>query len=259
LSAVERVLRDNKSSGRGSLVGYYPVGYPNLDASVEAAIAMAKAGVDVLELGVPYSDPVMDGEMIQRATETARENGFRLTDTFSAIRQIRSEIETPILVMTYWNPVLRFGVSDFASNVKSAGGDGLITPDLIPDEGSDWLAASDDSALDRVFLVAPSSSDERVENNSNLSRGFVYAVSTMGITGERSELDAKARTLVGRVRERSKVPTCVGIGVSTSDQIREINSYADGAIVGTAFIRAYEAGGLSALSDKVTELAGGLG
>ena len=259
MSSVEQVLRSNKSAGRGSLVGYFPVGYPNLDDSVAAAVAMANSGVDILELGIPYSDPVMDGEMIQRATEAARENGFRLSDTFTAIEQIRAATDVPILVMTYWNPVLRFGVDDFARKVRAAGGDGLITPDLIPDEGAEWSSASEDCNLDRVFLVAPSSSDERIVNNSNLSRGFVYAVSTMGITGERSELDSKARALVSRVRSQSTVPTCVGIGVSTPDQVREINTYADGAIVGTAFIRAYETGGIAGLTDKVSELAGGLG
>lgn len=259
MSRVEQALRANRANGRGSLVGYFPIGYPNLDESVAAAVAMAESGVDVLELGVPYSDPVMDGEMIQRATEAAREQGFRLTDTFTAIERIREQTDVPILVMTYWNPVLRFGIEKFAGGVRDAGGDGLITPDLIPDEAAGWISTSQDLDLDRVFLVAPSSSDERVANNSNLSRGFLYAVSTMGITGERQELDAKARQLVSRVRDKSDIPTCVGIGVSTAEQIREINSYADGAIVGTAFIRAYEAGGLSGLRQKVGELAGGLG
>ncbi len=259
MSSVEEVLLQNRKSGRGSLVGYFPVGYPTLDDSVAAAVAMAESGVDVLELGVPYSDPVMDGEMIQRATETARENGFRLADTFKAIDRIRQETDVPILVMTYWNPVLRFGVEKFATGVRDSGGNGLITPDLIPDEGAEWIRASSELDLDRVFLVAPSSSDERISHNSEVSRGFVYAVSTMGITGERQDLDSKARALVGRVRERSSTPTCVGIGVSTAEQVREINTYADGAIVGTAFIRAYETGGLDALRKKVSELAGGLG
>lgn len=259
MSAVEQVLRANRESGRGSLIGYFPIGYPNLPDSVAAAVAMAESGVDVLELGVPYSDPVMDGEMIQRATETARDNGFRLTDTFRAIEQIREATDVPILVMTYWNPVLRFGIDEFAAGVRDAGGDGLITPDLIPDEGADWIHTSSQLDLDRVFLVAPSSSDARIANNSSLSRGFLYAVSTMGITGERSELDAKARSLVERVRQQSSIPTCVGIGISTAEQVREINSYADGAIVGTAFIRAYENAGLEGLRQKVSELAGGLG
>ncbi|MEN9872162.1 MAG: hypothetical protein RL450_97 [Actinomycetota bacterium] len=259
MSKVEQILRDNKETGRGTLVGYFPAGFPTVEESAKALIEMAKNGCDILEVGVPYSDPVMDGLVIQQATEKAIENGFKLNQVFDVIKAVREEIDTPILVMSYWNPVLRYGVDRFAQDLKSSGAQGMITPDLIPDEGGSWIEAAENEGLDRVFLVAPSSSDSRVKANSDLSSGFVYSVSTMGITGERSQLDQLARELTGRVKQSSDTPTCVGVGISTADQVREVNSYADGAIVGTAFVKAYQTGGLDALSAKTRELALGLG
>ncbi len=259
MSQVAEVLLKNRENGRGTLVGYFPAGFPTVEDSAQALISMAKNGCDILEVGVPYSDPVMDGLVIQQATETALQNGFKLGQVFDVIRRVREEIDTPILVMSYWNPVLRFGVEEFAENLKSSGAQGMITPDLIPDEGADWISASTQESLDRVFLVAPSSSDARVKTNADLSSGFVYSVSTMGITGERTELDKLARNLTARVKAASSTPTCVGVGISNADQVREVNSYADGAIVGTAFVKAYQSGGLDALTAKTRELALGLG
>lgn len=259
MSKVAEVLRKNRESGRGTLVGYFPAGYPSVEDSAAALVAMAKNGCDVLEVGVPYSDPVMDGLVIQQATETALQNGFKLGQVFDVIQRVRAEVETPILVMSYWNPVLRYGVEKFAADLKASGAQGMITPDLIPDEGASWIQQAEQAELDRVFLVAPSSSDERVKKNADLSSGFVYSVSTMGITGERAQLDKLARELTARVKRTSSTPTCVGVGISTAEQVREVNSYADGAIVGTAFVKAYQTGGLSALESKTRELALGLG
>ena len=257
MSRTEDTLRANKQSG-GSLIGYFPLGYPTLDDSIEAAVAMCESGVDVLELGIPYSDPVMDGIVIQKATEEALENGFRLSNAFEAIRKITSRVKAPVLVMTYWNPVLAYGVERFASDLAESGAAGAITPDLIPDEATKWISATDAQNLDRVFLATPSSSDSRVGNASESSRGFVYAVSTMGITGAREDLDAKAKEVVSRVRSNApKSLTAVGIGISTEDQVRQVNSYADGAIVGSAFIAAYASKGLVGLTAKVRELAKG--
>jgi tryptophan synthase alpha chain len=258
MSKTASVLKANQVAGKGSLIGYFPAGYPTLDGSVEAAIAMCKSGIDVLELGVPYSDPVMDGLVIQKATEQALENGFKLRQVFEAVAAITSEVDTPVLVMTYWNPVLSYGIENFARDLAAAGGAGLITPDLIPDEAGEWLAISDKYNLDRVFLAAPTSTPERVRNASELSRGFVYAVSTMGITGTRDTVDDLAKSVVASVRKESDSQnTAVGIGISSSNQVADVNSYADGAIVGSAFIKAYSQGGLQALTDKVIELAKG--
>lgn len=256
--SVQQVLSENTARGRGSLVGYFPAGYPTVQDSVEALVAMCENGIDVLEIGVPYSDPVMDGLVIQQATEKALANGFKLPQLFDVVAQVRARVDTPLLVMSYWNPVLRYGVQKFAEDLKAAGADGMITPDLIPDEAAEWVETSEDLGLDRVFLVAPSSSDERVSANSAASRGFIYSVSTMGITGERSQVDNLARNVVSRVKSVTDTPTCVGLGVSTAEQVRDIVSYADGAIVGTSFIKAYEYGGIQALSSKVAELAEGL-
>ena len=257
MSRTEDTLLANKQSG-GSLIGYFPLGYPNLDDSIEAAVAMCESGVDVLELGIPYSDPVMDGLVIQKATEEALENGFRLSQAFEAIQKITSRVRAPVLVMTYWNPVLAYGVERFASDLAESGAAGAITPDLIPDEAAKWITATDAHNLDRVFLATPSSSDSRVGNASESSRGFVYAVSTMGITGAREDLDAKAKEVVSRVRSNApKSLTAVGIGISTEDQVRQVNSYADGAIVGSAFIAAYASEGINGLTAKVKELAKG--
>ena len=241
--------------GKGKLIGYFPVGYPTLETSIEAAIAMCQNGVDVLELGVPYSDPVMDGLVIQEATGEALTNGFKLSQTFEALRKITEVVDTPVLVMTYWNPVLQYGVERFAKDLKDAGGAGLITPDLIPDEATQWLAISDELDLDRVFLATPSSSPERMQRACELSRGFAYAVSTMGITGERTEVDKLAREVVSKIRStQTEQNAAVGIGISTAAQVIEVNEYADAAIVGSAFVKAYQNGGVDELVAKVIEL-----
>jgi tryptophan synthase alpha chain len=259
VSITNEVLERNRSSGRGTLVGYYPAGYPSKQDSIDSLVAMAENGCDILEIGVPYSDPVMDGLVIQQATEVAISNGFKLRDLFEIIKGVREKVDTPLLVMSYWNPVLSYGVERFSEDLVASGAQGMITPDLIPDEAKDWIKLSEQHGLDRVFLVAPSSSDVRVENNSKSSKGFVYSVSTMGITGERAELDRLARSVVSRVKSLGSTPTCVGVGISTADQVREVNSYADGAIVGTAFVKAYQQGGLQGLVAKTKELASGLG
>lgn len=256
---VEEVLRHKRAKGEGSLIGYFPAGYPTVEDSVTALVAMAQEGCDVLEVGVPYSDPVMDGEIIQKATEVALSNGFKLSMLFDVIQRVREQTTVPMLVMSYWNPVLRFGLERFAEQLSASGAQGMITPDLIPDEASSWLAVSEREGLERVFLVAPSSSPARTKQNAEASRGFVYAVSTMGITGERAELDRLARSVTEGIRQVSDIPVCVGVGVSTGEQVAEVNGYADGAIVGTAIIRAYEEGGLDGLRVKVRELASGLG
>lgn len=257
MSTVEEVIRARKAAGSGALIGYLPVGFPDLAASIEAAVAIAENGVDIIELGLPYSDPVMDGAAIQAATQTALKAGFRLSDGFEAIRAIRARVDVPILIMTYWNPVTQYGVQRFADELKAAGGAGLITPDLIPDEASEWLEASDRAGLERVFLAAPSSSAERLRVASELSRGFVYTVSTMGITGARSEMDGAARTLTARLREAGDSYACVGLGISTADQVRDVLSYADGAIVGSALVAALGSGGVPAVAAKAAELAAG--
>ncbi len=257
MSHVADTIRTRNAEAAGALIGYLPVGFPDLDTSVDAAVALLENGVDVLELGLPYSDPVMDGAMIQRATQTALSNGFRLRDGFEAVERIRSRVDAPVLVMTYWNPVVQYGVDRFAADLRNAGGAGLITPDLIPDEAADWMAASSANELDRVFLAAPSSSDARMRQAVEASRGFVYAVSTMGITGARADVDAAARGVVSRLREAGAENACVGLGISTPDQVADVLSYADGAIVGSRLVAALEEGGVTAVAEVAAALATG--
>ncbi|KQX06819.1 MULTISPECIES: tryptophan synthase subunit alpha [unclassified Leifsonia] len=256
-STVATAIRTRVDAGSGALIGYLPVGFPSLGASVDAAVALVENGVDVLELGLPYSDPVMDGPVIQAATQRALADGFRLRDGFTAVTAITEQVSAPVLIMTYWNPVVQYGVDRFADDLAAAGGAGLITPDLIPDEAGPWLTASERAGLDRVFLAAPSSTDARLRQAVEASRGFVYAVSTMGITGARSDVDAAARTLVGRLRDAGATSTCVGIGISTAAQVREVLEYADGAIVGSALVKALAEGGIDAVGALAAELSSG--
>ncbi len=258
MSKTESLLNTLDQKGESALIGYFPAGYPTVEASVEACVAMCESGIDILELGIPYSDPVMDGLVIQVATEEALTNGFKLSMFFDLLKEITSKVSTPVLVMSYWNPIMQYGVERFARDLKAAGGAGLITPDLIPDEAADWLNISDELELDRVFMATPSSSQARLDQVARLSRGFIYAVSTMGITGAREDLDAKARGVVSGVKSTAtKVPVCVGIGISTAEQVSEVNTYADGAIVGSVFIKAYRDGGVEELKRAVKQLKGG--
>lgn len=257
MSVVAAAIDARTSAGSGALIGYLPVGFPDLATSIEAAVAIAENGVDVVELGLPYSDPVMDGPVIQRATQRALAGGFRLAHAFEAVSAITARVATPVVLMTYWNPVLQYGVDRFADDLVAAGGAGLITPDLIPDDAEAWVAASERTGLDRIFLAAPSSTDERLRMIARQSRGFVYAVSTMGITGARAEVDSAARSLVGRLRAAGAERACVGLGISSAEQVREVLGYADGAIVGSALVTALEHGGVDELARTASALAGG--
>ena len=257
MSAVGDAIAATKRERSGALVGYLPVGFPDLATSIEAAVALVESGVDVLELGLPYSDPVMDGTVIQKATQAALANGFTLAHGLEAVAAISARVDAPVLVMTYWNPVMQYGIERFADDLVAAGGAGLITPDLVADEASLWLAASDRTDLDRVFLAAPSSTDARLRQAVEKSRGFVYAVSTMGITGARGDVDSAARGLVARLRDAGATSTAVGLGISTADQVREVLEYADGAIVGSALVTALSEGGVPAVARTAAALAAG--
>jgi len=246
-----------RAQGRAALVGYLPVGFPDLETSVAAVAAMVEAGVDVVELGMPYSDPLMDGPVIQHAVEAALTGGIRTRDVLGAVPEIAAT-GAPVLLMIYWNLVDRYGVERFAADLAAAGGAGLITPDLIPDEAAQWIVASDAHDLDRVFLVAPSSTPARLRSTAAACRGWVYATSTMGVTGERARIGEHAEQLVARTREAGAERVCVGIGVSTGAQAAQVAAYADGVIVGTAFVRALGTGGVGAVRDLAAELADGV-
>lgn len=245
-----------RQDDRAALIGYLPTGYPDVPTSKAAMTALVESGCDLVEVGVPYSDPGMDGPTIAAATEAALHAGVRVRDTLTAVEAI-SAAGGSAVVMTYWNPVLRYGVDAFARDLTSAGGHGLITPDLIPDEADAWLAASEQHGLDRIFLVAPSSTPQRLAATVEASRGFVYAASTMGVTGARDAVSHAAPALVRRVKEVSDIPVGVGLGVRSGQQAAEIGSYADGVIVGSALVSAL-ADGLPALRALTEELAAGV-
>jgi tryptophan synthase alpha chain len=259
VTRLSDVLARTREEERAALVGYLPVGYPDVPGSIEAMTAVVEAGADVIEVGVPYSDPLMDGPVIQHAAETALAGGVRLRDLFTAVRAV-ADAGAAVVVMTYWNPVLRYDVERFAADLAAAGGSGLITPDLIPDEASEWLEAAKRHHLDPIFLVAPSSTDERLALTTAATSGFVYAASTMGVTGARASVGDAAHVLVERTRKVTDLPVCVGLGVSDREQAAQVAGFADGVIVGSALVRqladaAAPADGLAGLQAVVRELA----
>jgi tryptophan synthase alpha chain len=250
--SVSDVFAKAKADERGALIGYLPAGFPTVDGSVELLTALVEGGCDLLEVGVPYSDPVIDGPTVQRATETALRSGFRLRDLFTVVERV-SAAGCPAVVMTYFNPVLRYGVDAFARDLANAGGLGLITPDLIPDEADEWMAASETYGLTRTFLVAPSSSEERIAATTAATSGFLYAASTMGVTGARDTVASAAPELVARARAHTELPIGVGLGVRSRAQAAEVASFADAVIVGSAFVTAAEQS-----TDALRALAGEL-
>ncbi|MFX0538748.1 tryptophan synthase subunit alpha [Ornithinimicrobium sp. Y1847] len=258
MNALDELFTRTRSEGRAALVAYLPAGYPDLETSVQAVRAVAEAGADVVEVGVPYTDPLMDGPVIEQAASEALKAGFRLAQVFDVVASVREAGAVPV-VMSYYNPILRHGIDQFAAELADAGGAGLITPDLIPDEAQVWRSAADAHGLAPIFLVAPSSGDERLRMTAEACRGFVYVASTMGVTGTRAQVGQGAPDLVKRTRAVTELPLCVGLGVSTGAQAAEVASFADGVIVGSALVRALGADrSLAELTRLTEELAEGV-
>lgn len=261
MSALDEVFARCRAEGRAALIGYLPVGYPSVEGSLDAVRTLAEAGADIVEVGMPYSDPVMDGPVIQRAATEALAQGVHVDDVFRATAAVRDAGAVPV-VMSYWNLVLRRGVDRYASDLAASGGAGMITPDLVPEEAGEWREASERHGLDRIFLVAPSSTPERISVVTDACSGFVYTASTMGVTGTRGSVGSAASELVARVRPTTDLPLCVGLGVSNRAQAAEVASFADGVIVGSALVstlldRSPEEG-LAALRALTEELAEGV-
>jgi tryptophan synthase alpha chain len=258
------VLGAARAERRAALIGYVPVGYPSVGGSIAAMRAMVENGADVVEVGYPYSDPAMEGPVIQEAMEVAVRRGVGMRDVLAAVAAVAQAGAVPV-VMSYWNLIDHYGVERFATDLAAAGGAGAITPDLIPDEAGEWLRAAEAADLDRVFLVAPSSTDARLRSTLGACRGFVYAASTMGVTGMRAAVSDAAETLVARIRATAPdLAVCVGLGVSDADQAAEVAGFADGVIVGSAFTRAQldagddERAGAAAVGRLAAELAEGV-
>jgi tryptophan synthase alpha chain len=253
------VLARTEAEGRAALIGYWPAGYPTVDDAVRAMTTMVEGGCDVIEVGLPYSDPVLDGPVIQTADDIALRGGVRIRDVIRTVGEVHTRTGAPVLCMTYWNPVDRYGVERFAADLAAAGGAGCILPDLPVQESEGWRKAAEQHGLATVFVVAPSSGDERLAKITAAGSGFVYAASIMGVTGTRESVGQEARELVARTRATTALPVCVGLGVSHARQAAEVAEYADGVIVGTAFVkRLMEAEDLESGLTAVRALAGEL-
>ncbi len=262
MNQIAELFERTRSENRAALVGYLPAGFPSKAASIAAVEAMVEAGVDLVEIGLPYSDPVMDGPVIQAAADRALTAGTRPADVLDVVRACAAT-GAPTVVMTYWNPVERYGVERFAADLAAAGGSGLITPDLTPDEAGEWIAASDKHGLDRIFLVAPSSTDARLAMTAEASSGFIYAAAVMGVTGAREQTSTLGPELVSRMRKVTDKPVGVGIGVSNGAQAHDVAQFADAVIVGSALVRCLldapdEAAGLDAIRTLARDLRAGV-
>lgn len=256
MGRLDSLFAETRAQERAALIGYLPAGYPTMEGSHEIFAAMLDSGCDLVEVGMPFSDPVLDGPTIQAAASQALRGGFRLRDLFTTVESIAARGGRAV-VMTYWNPVYRYGVDAFARDLAAAGGLGIITPDLVPDEADEWLAASEEHALDRIFLVAPSSTEERLASTTAVGSGFVYATSVMGVTGARDTVGSRAPELVRRTRAHTDLPIAVGLGVRSGEQAAEVASFADAVIVGSAFVT-QAAAGVEPVRQLARELSAGV-
>lgn len=225
-----------KSENRAAFIAYLPAGFPTVEKSRAAIEVLVKNGVDIVEIGFPYSDPIMDGPIIQEAADIALANGTGANEVLE-ILGFTTNLKVPAVVMTYWNPIEQYGISKFADAIKSANGSGVITPDLSLEEANPWIRESNRAGINNIFVAAPSSTPERLSQVASACSGFVYAASLMGVTGTRTSVSSSAKDLVSRIRESVQTPVCVGLGVSTPEQAKEVASYADGVIVGSALIK----------------------
>ncbi|MEI9908113.1 MAG: tryptophan synthase subunit alpha [Actinomycetota bacterium] len=251
-----------RSENRAALIGYLPAGFPTLERCKSAIEVLSQAGVDAVEIGFPYSDPVMDGPVIQAAAEMSLKSGTGAKEVFQTVKYA-SGLGLPTAVMTYWNPIERFGVDEFAQELSRNGGSGVITPDLTFEESQGWMKATKSADVNSIFVVAPSTGDERLSKVVQHCSGFVYAASLMGVTGTRVAVSSGAQDLVSRIRRVTDLPVAVGLGVSTQEQAREVATFADGVIVGSAFIKVLldesdERVGLERLGELASKLVAGV-
>lgn len=262
MTQLDSVMAKVRAENRAALIAYIPAGFPTQPGCAKAIQALAAAGVDAIEIGFPYSDPVMDGPVIQEAADISLKAGTNAADVFAALK-IAADTGVAAVVMTYWNPIEKYGVENFAQAIADHGGSGVITPDLTIEESERWLAATSKSAINPIYVVAPSTKDERLAQVTSKTGGFVYAASLMGVTGTRNSVSTGAADLVARIRTVTDLPISVGLGVSTREQAKSLAAYADGVIVGSAFIKLLleaksEQAGLDAISHLATELALGV-
>jgi tryptophan synthase alpha chain len=239
-SRIVRKFRELSEAGELGLVAYVTAGDPSLDATEKIVLAAAKAGADVIELGVPFSDPVADGPTIQRASERALRQGTTLAGVLDLVRRIREHSDVPLVLFSYFNPILQMGLEKFASGAEAAGTDGVLATDLTLEEAAEYRAIMHAHALDTIFLVAPTSTDSRLEQIANASSGFLYVISRAGVTGAREALPAELPGLVRRVRKFTSLPIAVGFGISLPTHVTVLGGIADAAVVGSALVAEIE-------------------
>jgi tryptophan synthase alpha chain len=262
MTQLDQVMAKVRQENRAALIAYIPAGFPSQAGCAKAIQVLADAGVDAIEIGFPYSDPVMDGPVIQEAADISLKGGTKAADVFAALK-VASDTGVASVVMTYWNPIAKYGVEKFAQSIADNGGSGVITPDLTIEESDAWIEATKKTGINPIYVVAPSTSNERLKNVTAKTAGFVYAASMMGVTGTKDAVSSTASELVSRVRTVTELPISVGLGVSTREQAKSLAAYADGVIVGSAFIKLLldaqsEQEGLDAVSHLAKELALGV-
>ena len=240
MSRIRKTFASLKRARRGGFIPFITAGDPDLTTTELLLIELAAAGADVIELGVPFSDPVADGETIQRASERALRKGITLRDALTCVARARQRIDVPIVLFSYFNPLLKFGEEPLAEEAKQAGVDAILVTDLIPEEAQTWTETLVQCNLEPIFLVAPTTSDNRLKQIAQQARGFIYAVSRAGVTGAREEMSRDAEALVKRVRAVSDLPVAVGFGISTAAQVRQVWRFADAAVIGSAIVREIE-------------------
>ena len=261
-TALDQLFVKVRAENRAALIAYIPAGFPTQSSCLKIIDALAAAGVDAIEIGFPYSDPVMDGPTIQAAATQALENGTGVTEVFAALKHATDQ-GVAAVVMTYWNPIEKYGVAEFAQAISDNGGSGVITPDLTIEESTEWRSAVAQSEINPIYVVAPSTKDGRLEKVTEQCGGFIYAASLMGVTGARTGISAGAGELVARLRKVTNKPISVGLGVSNRVDAKEVAAFADGVIVGSAFIKAIqeaadEASAIAAVTKLASELALGV-
>ncbi|MFF5213549.1 tryptophan synthase subunit alpha [Streptosporangium sp. NPDC000396] len=263
IQLLNDTLAQARAEDRAALIAYLPAGFPTVDGGIAAVKTVLESGADIVEVGLPHSDPVLDGPVIQTADDIALRGGLKIADVIRTVHQAHAATGKPVLVMSYWNPIARYGIERFTAELADAGGAGCILPDLPVQESAVWREHADKQGLATIFVVAPSTKDERLKQITAAGSGFVYAASLMGVTGARDTVGAAAGDLVRRTRAVTGLPVCVGIGVSAPEQAAEIAGFADGVIVGSAFVKALleapdQAAGLAAIHALTAELAQGV-
>lgn len=258
MGRIEAAFSELKRQGRKGFIPFITAGDPDLQTTEELLIELSRAGATVIELGVPFSDPMADGPVIQRASERALKHGIAVADVLGVVANVRRSVETPIILFSYFNPLLQFGMKRLANEASAAGIDGVLVTDLSPEEAGEFESELRANDLDMIFLIAPTSTDERLKLVAQHARGFIYAVSRAGVTGVRTSVSSEAEKLVNRMRQFSSLPIAVGFGISTRDQVKDVQRYADAVVIGSAIVSEIERlqGASTDLAKKIGERVG---